>query len=266
MSNRTDVAVGMAATSLLRGPVYEDDSARSWNALLDNEAAVRDYFAVIGQRVVLDQVERYAFLRRNDEADDAIPPLVRKHVLSHHVTVLLVVLRDRLAAADADTDSPRAVVTQADLVDQMRLYYPDGTIEDRIISDIGRAENLGYLRKLKDPQVTYEIRRILKAVVTAEWLAEYRERLLHSNDPDADLGDAPETELSGFAVTLADLDTSATTEQLAVTGDAAAACSEPFGSAHLPTRREPADIQPAAVGDQGLLHEAAREGTDEELA
>lgn len=242
MSNRSDVAVGMAATGLLRGPVYEDDSTRTWNALLDNEAAVRDYFAVIGQRVVLDQVERYAFLRRNDDADDAISPLVRKHVLSHHVTVLLVVLRDRLAAADADTDSPRAVVTQADLVDQLRLYYPDGALEDRVISDIGRAENLGYLRKLKGPQVTYEIRRILKAVVTAEWLAAYREGLLHSNDPDADLADAPEIELDGLAVTLADLDTRATTEQPAVTRE------------------------PAAVGDQGLMHDAAREGADEELA
>lgn len=229
MSTRAaELGVSTAAAKLLLGPVYEDESSRVWSALLDNEAAVREYVAVLGLRLVLDNVERYAFLRRSDDADEAIPPLMRKHVLSHHVTVLLVVLRERLAAADAESDPPRAIVTQADLVEQLRLYYPDGTLEDRIVADIGRAENLGYLRKLKGPQPTYEIRRILKSVVTAEWLAEYRVRLLTGDDPDAvldepvDLPDADgpraETPADGPADIPSTAPADALTEPVAPTG------------------------------------------------
>lgn len=45
-------------------------------------------------------------------------------------------------------------------------------------------EKLGYLRKLRGSDDTFEARRIVKAIVTADWLNEYSVRLLASGQQD----------------------------------------------------------------------------------
>ena len=76
---------------------------------------------------------------------------------------------------------------KAQIAELMRVFLPDGTNEARLIdqvdSTITKVVELGYLRKLKpaagatQQAARYEVRRILKAFVDAQWLADFDVRL-----------------------------------------------------------------------------------------
>jgi hypothetical protein len=58
----------------------------------------------------------------------------------------------------------------------------EAKLEDQIDSHIRRVEELGFLRAVKEENVSlYEVRRILRAFVNADWLADlestYREHV-----------------------------------------------------------------------------------------
>lgn len=176
--------ISVAAASLLRGPVYAEDNPKAWNAIRTSPGPLRDVLSVLGMRLVVDEALEFAYLRMLDELPDGMPRLFRRHQLTYHCTVLLVLLRQRMTQAEADEATPRLIVTGAQLVEDMRLYHREGTPEEKIALDIGRLESLGYLRKLVGQEDTYEARRVIKAVVTAEWLEEFGARLLAAPDEE----------------------------------------------------------------------------------
>ena len=63
-------------------------------------------------------------------------------------------------------------------MEMLRIFHREGTTEERILRDVNTLENLGYLRKLGDEQNSFEARRIIKAIMTAEWVAEYQDKVL----------------------------------------------------------------------------------------
>ncbi len=66
---------------------------------------MRDYVAVLGLELVLDEAEGYAFLRsrpgRRRDAAPKLPRLVARRPLSFPVSLLLALLRKKLAEFDA---------------------------------------------------------------------------------------------------------------------------------------------------------------------
>jgi hypothetical protein len=48
---------------------------------------------------------------------------------------------------------------------------------DQIDSYIGKAVELGFLRQVRGQDTLYEVRRILKAFVDGQWLADFDARL-----------------------------------------------------------------------------------------
>jgi hypothetical protein len=96
-------------------------------------------------------------------------------------------LRKKLAEFDAGGGDTRLVLSRDDIVDLVRVFLPDGPNEARLIDQIEATINkvveLGFLQKLKTVggatagPANYEVRRILKAFVDAQWLAELDERL-----------------------------------------------------------------------------------------
>jgi len=181
---------------LLKGVIYRDEttarSSSQWSALLDLQARVRDYVAVIGLELVLDEAEGYAFLRarghEDDESTTKLPRLVARRSLSFPVSLLLALLRKKLAEFDAggghDVEAGRLVMSRDDIVDLIRVFLPDTSNEarlmDRVDSDINKVVELGFLRRMKPQQgqaPEYEVRRILKSFVDAQWLAEFDARL-----------------------------------------------------------------------------------------
>ena len=88
---------------LLKGVLYQEGNPALWSALLELQARVRDYVAVLGLELMLDEAEGYAFLRSRPEAEDEPgaglrpPRLVARRPLSFHVSLILALLRKKLA-------------------------------------------------------------------------------------------------------------------------------------------------------------------------
>jgi len=173
---------------LLKGVIYQEADAGLWNALLTLQARVRDYVAVLNLELVLDEAEGYAFLRARPEPDDGstpgLPRLVARRPLSFPVSLLLALLRKKLAEFDASGGDTRLVLSRDEVAELMRVFLPEGSNEARLIDQIdvhlGKVVELGFLRRLKTEPgqpTMVEVRRILKAFVDAQWLAEFDQRL-----------------------------------------------------------------------------------------
>ncbi|WP_434735914.1 DUF4194 domain-containing protein [Candidatus Accumulibacter meliphilus] len=173
---------------LLKGVIYQEADAGLWNALLTLQSRVRDYVAVLNLELVLDEAEGYAFLRSRPEPDDAstprLPRLVARRPLSFPVSLLLALLRKKLAEFDASGGDTRLVLARDEVAELMRVFLPEGSNEARLIDQIdahlGKVIELGFLRRLKvgpGQPTMVEVRRILKAFVDAQWLAEFDQRL-----------------------------------------------------------------------------------------
>jgi hypothetical protein len=179
---------------LLKGVIYRDEAtgskSRRWHDLVTLQHRVRDYVAVLGLTLVLDEAEGYAFLRSVDRDDrdpeNPVPRLIARRPLSFPVSLLLALLRKKLAEFDAggQEGGVRLVLSGDDIVELVRVFLPETSNEvrliDRVDTDINKIVELGFLRRMKptagQPSV-FEVRRILKSFVDAQWLAEFDARL-----------------------------------------------------------------------------------------
>jgi hypothetical protein len=128
-------------------------------------------------RLEIDEPEGYALLRqRPPEEDDgnALPRLIPRRQLSYPVSLLLVLLRKKLAEADAGGGVDRVVLRRDDIVEMLRHFLRDTTNEARLVDQIGahvnRVVELGFLRPLRGREEEYEVVRLLKAFVDAGFL------------------------------------------------------------------------------------------------
>jgi hypothetical protein len=176
------------AITLLKGVIYREGDERLWGALLDLQARVRDYVSVLGLELVLDEAEGYAFLRsRPEQAEDGAAPkpprLIARRPISFPVSLLLALLRKKLAEFDAGGGDTRLVLSRDDIVELVRVFLPDSSNEakmiDQIETHINKIVELGFLRRLKvaSGPSSFEVRRILKAFVDAQWLSDFDSRL-----------------------------------------------------------------------------------------
>ena len=183
LSERSELSPVVIA--LLKGVVYRDTQERLWNQLLAQRSAVSDYVGVLGLVVEIDEAEGYAFLRTrpDDEVDsDAeLPRLVARRSLSFHVSLLLALLRKKLAEFDAVSADTRLILSREQILEMLRVFLPDTTNEARLLANVdahlAKVVDLGFLRRLRGNEDQYEVRRILKAFVDGQWLAEFDARL-----------------------------------------------------------------------------------------
>ena len=171
---------------LLKGVIYRDDDAARWSALLNLQVRVRDYVAVLGLELTLDEAEGYAFLRSRaqspeEEAAPRLPRLVARRPLSFPVSLLLALLRKKLAEFDASGSDTRLILSRDDVAEMVRVFLPEGSNETRLIDQVdthlNRIADLGFVRRLRGQDQMIEVQRILKAFVDAQWLAQFDERL-----------------------------------------------------------------------------------------
>jgi len=175
--------LSLAVVNLLKGPVYRDTHERPWALLLSHRSEVTDYVAVLGLQVHVDEAEGYAYLRSRpaDEGTDDTPRLVARRPLSFSVSMLLALLRRRLAEFDASSSDTRLVLSRDQVVEMLRLYLPETTNEARLVdnieTNINRVVEMGFLRRLRGQNDLYEVRRIIKAYVDGQWLSDFDARL-----------------------------------------------------------------------------------------
>ena len=105
--------------------------------------------------------------------------------LSFPVSLLLALLRKKLAEFDASGGETRLILTRDDMVEMIRVFLPDSNNEARLVDQVDRHINkvleLGFLRRLKSSanteRASFEVRRIIKAYVDAQWLAGLDQKL-----------------------------------------------------------------------------------------
>jgi hypothetical protein len=172
---------------LLQGVLYHDDVG-VWNLLLTHQSAVQEYFARIGLQIYLNEADGFAFLHQPEiERDDgqtlALPRLTRRDRLSYHLTLLCVLLRERLDQFDASTsDSDRLLLSTEEVRELMRPFLRERTNELTLIKKIDetvtRAAELGFVRRQTvADEDQWEVRRIIKARIDADILSEIKAKL-----------------------------------------------------------------------------------------
>jgi len=182
---RADHDLTSVVVPLLKGVVYREEQPSLWSALLHLQARVGDYVAVLGLELVVDEADGYAFLqaRPEDESGEtaALPRLMARRQLSFPVSLLLALLRKKLAEFDAVGGDTRLILSRDEVVELIRVFLPAGSNETRLIDQVdthlNKVVDLGLVRRLRGQEQMFEIRRILKAFVDAQWLAEFDQRL-----------------------------------------------------------------------------------------
>lgn len=219
-STPTSDALPTLAVTLLKGPLFRDRKPDLWHALAGPlQPRVRDHVAILGLDLVIDEAEGYAFLRSvpeasSDDTGSAPPRLMARRPLTFEVSLLLALLRKRLAEFDgSDGHETRLIMTVDEIAEMIRLFLPDSTNETRILDQIGshinKVADLGFLRRLDKraspgQPVRFEVQRIIKAFVDGQWLSEldqrlaaYRQRLDPEAGSQSATGDENDNEGSG---------------------------------------------------------------------
>ncbi len=175
---------------LLQNPLFSDETA-TWNMLLSHFTPVQEYFARIGLEVRVLEEDGYAYLYQPALEDDeghaiTLPRLTRRDRLTYHATLLCVLLREWIDQFEsAHLDAGKCMITDTQISELLLPFLPARTderaVQSRIDSAIRRLSELGFIKRLSDTSspTYFEVRRILKAKIDAEKLAEIKEKLAH---------------------------------------------------------------------------------------
>lgn len=177
-----------ALAQLFIGPVYVEDT-QLWETIRAERNSLAHYFRQIGQDLVVDESEGYAFIRQIEpDGEERVPRIGRRQVLGYTATILLVCLREELARFDAAPgDSTRLVLTRQQLRELVLQFVKESNNQIRdmrtVDNAIRRAEELGFLRTIGTAESdTLEVMRILKARFGPIELESVKERLIRHGE------------------------------------------------------------------------------------
>lgn len=180
-----------ALVKLLQGVIYSEEE-KYWNDVLLHKGNIARYFKQIGVDLVLNEQEGFAFLRQKggepDDKEDGIPRLIRKRGLTYEQTLLCVMLREWIEEFDIrTTEGAKLFVTQKDIRERVEVFFKDTTNRSRLQKQlntcIDQATNtLGLLKRIREDEMDsentqYEVKRIVKAMISNEMLEEIRNKL-----------------------------------------------------------------------------------------
>ena len=176
-------ALSMALIALMKGVVYRESDPALLQSLLDIQARVREYVAPLGLELIFDEAEGYAYLRQRPvtAGEPELPRLVARRPLGYAVSLILVLLRKKLAEHDARGGETRLILNRDEIAELVRVFLPESGNEarllDRLDSNIGKIVEFGFIRRLRGQEGQFEVQRILKAFVDAQWMQDFEKRL-----------------------------------------------------------------------------------------
>lgn len=196
MRSSAVVAYAPVVIKLLQGPLFSDEQT-VWNLLLANTEQVQTYFAQIGLAVRLHEEDGFAYLHQPSIEDDeghelVLPRLTRRDRLNYQTTMLCVLLREQLDISESDNlDGRPCILTKTQLHELLLPLMPERTNEVAVLrkidATIEQVVHLGFLKPVKHLQDNedFEVRRIIKARINAERLAEIKEKLQRYAIPES---------------------------------------------------------------------------------
>lgn len=183
MNVSDDLAFSRTLIALFKNVIFKETDQEYWDVILAQKYKIEDYVSKIGLTLMVDEMDGYGYLKQRSygEGGADIPRLVPRHALSYPVSLLLVLLRKQLLEFDSSTGDRRLIVTRAQIAERMRLFLKDTTNEAKMVADIDkhidRIEKMGFLRRLRGSDDNFEVQRILRSFVNAEWLHDVNDQL-----------------------------------------------------------------------------------------
>ena len=182
-SNHTIHPYAAVVLRLLREIIYTDD--KEWELLLSYQTAVQHHFAELGLQLHLNEAEGYAYLSQpSPDPDDPeavkLPRLVTRRPLTYDATLLATLLREALQQFDANRpDESRLILSRQEIQEMLTLFFGEQNDMTRLVrrSDqaINRVAEVGFLKRIgKQEENLYEVKRIIKAKISADKLVEIR--------------------------------------------------------------------------------------------
>ncbi len=168
---------------LLQGALYREDSAL-WEILLQQRADVAHFLRQIGQELVLDEAEGYAFLRQIEPTDqERVPRLAQRRRLGYEPTLLLVCLRAELDRFESAPGESAALVLSREQLRGLASDFLRQTADEKrdrrtLDGAIDRLVELDFLRLRSGEEDRYAVMRIIKARLGPEQLEAIKQRLL----------------------------------------------------------------------------------------
>ncbi len=176
-----------SAVKLLQGPVFEDESD-VWNEMLQYQVELTKYFEKIAIEPIIDKRDGYAYLKQM-ELDDtgSTIGLIRRMPLTYELTLICVLLREWLQEFESDdVETTQLYITPKQFRDRLEMFFKEKANELKFIKELNRhleaCVKMGFLKLVrKEPtnpdEDRYEVKRIIKARVTNEELARFKQLL-----------------------------------------------------------------------------------------
>jgi len=185
---------------LLKGPIYRARHKQLWFCLERDQFQIREYFQEIGLSLHLDDVEGYAFLKQIDfeqednnqsvEEQDStkqeqeniqIPRLISRRSLSFGHTLILVLLRKRLAEHDSEDSSPRLMVSRSEIHQWLHPFFAAVSNELKQSRDfdslIKKMIEMGILSNIVNTKDEFEVQRIINSMLNADQIVSLLDKL-----------------------------------------------------------------------------------------
>lgn len=159
------------------------------------ESSIQDFFAVLGVTVAIDKADGYAYLLQNDldESEENVSRLIRQIPLSEEQSFICILVRDELNKFDNPNNSQNKssvlILRESELYEQYSMFYKPKT--DQVIAlsnfrnNLNRLCELGLLKEQNPDEVNtekeYEVKRYVRAKITAEFCEEFYAKLKEKN-------------------------------------------------------------------------------------
>jgi hypothetical protein len=173
---------------LLQGPIYSDDKI-VWRDLLAWQSPIKEYFNKIGIELLITDTEGFARILQPDvdeNDENPLPRLMRRQSLSYEATLLCVILRETLEESDFVMEGSKLYLTQKDIKERIELFFKDQSNRSKLWKDLSKPinslMNVGILKLTREDTANkdnnqYEVKRVIKSLVTNEKLEEVKQKL-----------------------------------------------------------------------------------------
>ena len=180
MNNEAKTAIIL----LLKGIFYKKDNEKAFYELIENSYhAIVEYFDTINLELHIDEDDGYAFLKNRviEEDEQPLPKLLVNKPLSYKVSLLCMLLRQKIAQFEMDNENERAIITKEEIVTMVLLFldtkFNEVKLQKEIETTIKKVQELGFLKQLKTDETSYEIKSSIKAFIDVQWLDDFDKKL-----------------------------------------------------------------------------------------
>jgi hypothetical protein len=188
---------GTLIAYLLKGPIYRTSSPQIFYAIDFLKESVTKFARELGLNLIFSDEDGYAFLKSiEDEEYEQMyedfdlttrpPKFMSRIQLPLFTSYLIILLRKKLIELDTDDgiDNNR-ILSKDELLELMKTGMPvknnESKIDDNILKAIDKVCELGFLRKLENPNnpsiINYEIMLIIKGIIDSQFLSDLDSKL-----------------------------------------------------------------------------------------